>query len=126
MVLRTEAATSPAPHPGLDERCDPGRDAAASLPETVVGSVAQSLVTVLPFAVFVDEALPVFDWVTVVVLEFDAVALPVVIDAVPCPCSLAFDVFDALPPVFPAVLPSSAQSTLPPRDVRRRRSGCRR
>ena len=71
--------------------------------------------TVLPFAVFVDEALPVFVWVTVVVLEFDAVALPgrdVGRRAVPV--FEAFAVFVAFPPVFPAWLPSSAQLMLPP------------
>src|SRR4051812_12782073 len=89
----------------------PGRDAAVP-PRAVVWS--QSLVMLLPLAVFVDEALPVFDWVTVVALVFDAVAAPVVIDAVELPVFVWCAVLDALPPELPAWLPSPDQPMLPP------------
>jgi hypothetical protein len=76
--------------------------------------VGQLLVTLFPLAVFVADELPEFVWVTDVVLEFDAVAFPVVMVAVAAPVFEACEVLLALPPVFPAWLPSLLLSMPPP------------
>jgi len=60
---------------------------------------------VLPVLVEVDEAEPLLVWVTLTVLELLEDAAPLVTDAVEEPVFEPVLVFEAVPPVFPAVLP---------------------
>jgi len=58
----------------------------------------------------VDDELPEFDWLIVVLLEFVAVAAPLVTEAVDVPVFEPVDVLEAVPPV----LPLAAWPPLPP------------